>query len=323
MRSAITFRRSAALVGVLLAGLAIPSCGTPVGQAVAAGGRVLEVGPGRAFATPSAAAAQAHDGDTVLIDPGTYDDCAIWHASRLTIAARAPGVVMAGRTCQGKGIFIINGNDVTVRGISFTHAAVPDHNGSGIRAQGSNLTVEQCRFIDNEEGILSGIAPASTITVRDSEFRGNGSCLSACAHGIYAGAIALLEVTNSRFTDTHEAHDIKSRARRTVIRGNDIRDGPTGHSSYLIDVPNGGDVLIEGNTLSKGPRTDNPTTAIAIGAEGVRNPTASLVIRDNRFVSLLSQPTDFVHNLTTTPAELVGNRLTGQVVPLEGPGTVR
>ena len=322
------FGRAAALVGIMLAGVMLAGVGGAAcvvlsAPVAAAGGRVLEVGPGRMFATPSAAASQAHDDDTVLIDPGTYNDCAVWLASRLTIAARGPDVVFAGQTCMGKGIFIINGSDVTVRGITFMNASVPDHNGSGIRAQGTNLTVEQCRFIDNEEGILSGVAPRSTILVRDSEFRGNGTCLSACAHGIYAGAIALLQVENSRFTDTREGHDIKSRARRTVIRNNDISDGPGGHSSYLIDVPNGGDVLIEGNALSKGPRTDNPTTAISIGAEGARNPTASLVVRNNRFVNLLSQPTDFVHNQTQTPAELVGNHLTGQVRPLDGPGTVK
>ena len=38
---------------------------------------------------------------------------------------------------------------------------------------------------------------------------------------------------------------------------------------------------MEHNTLSKGPHTDNETTAVAIGAEGMRNPTNSLVIRDN------------------------------------------
>lgn len=288
-----------------------------------AGGRMLAVGPGHALKLPSQAAMVAFNGDTVLIDPGNYDDCAVWRASRLTIAARAPGVVFTGKTCLNKAIFIIAGNDVAVRGITFTHAAVWDHNGAGILAQGGNLTVENSRFIDNEEGILAGGAPHSTIRVINSEFRGNGTCQAACAHGIYVGAIGLLEVTDSRFTDTHQGHDIKSRALRTVLRGNDISDGPTGHASYLVDVPNGGDLLMERNTLSKGPHTDNDTTAVAIGEEDVRNPTTSLVIRDNSFTNLLPTPTDFVHNLTQTGAELIGNKLMGQVVPLQGPGTVR
>ena len=108
-----------------------------------------------------------------------------------------------------------------------------------------------------------------------------------------------------------------------MLRGNDISDGPTGHASYLVDISNGGDLLMEHNTLSKGPHTDNETTAVAIGAEGMRNPTNSLVIRDNTFTNLLPMQTAFVTNHTLTPAELIGNRLVGKVVPLVGPGTVK
>jgi hypothetical protein len=343
VRSARMVVRSAPLCGPLVAVL-LACCAPPMQAAtggaggsaltggvggptteVAAGGRghVLEVGPGHIMKLPSQAALVARDGDTVLIDPGTYDDCAVWRANRLTIAARAPGVVFAGKTCQGKAIFVINGNDVTVRGISFTHAAVPDQNGAGIRAQGGNLTIQDSHFIDNEEGILAGSMPNTTIRVLNSEFRGNGTCAGACAHGLYVGTIALLDVEDSHFTDTHEGHDIKSRALRTVLRHNDISDGPTGHASYLVDVPNGGDLLMEHNTLSKGPHTDNDSTAVAIGEEHGRNPTTSLVIRDNSFTNLMPKPTDFVHNLTETPAELSNNGLEGKVVPLEGPGTVR
>jgi hypothetical protein len=308
-------------MGGLLFGLALGSCG-PVRIGIEGGG-TLEVGPTRSITLPSQAGFLARNGDTVLIDPGEYDDCAVWRANRLTIAARASGAVFTGKTCQGKAIFVIDGNDVTVRGITFSHAKVPDHNGAGIRAEGGNLTVEDSRFIDNEEGILGGTSTRATIRVTGSAFRGNGICAASCAHGIYVGAIALLDVEDSHFTDTHEGHDIKSRALRTVLRGNDISDGPTGHASYLVDVSNGGDLLMEHNTLSKGPRTDNNSTAVSIGAEGVSHPTTSLVIRDNSFTNLLPGRTDFVHNLTQTDAELTGNRLVGPVVPLEGPGTVR
>ncbi len=305
----------------LLLGLALVACG-PVRIGIQGGG-TLEVDPGKAMRLPSQAAFMARNDDTVVIAPGEYDDCAVWHANRLTIAAQGPGVIFTGKTCQGKAIFVIQGNNVTVRGITFMHAAVPDHNGAGIRAEGNNLTVEDSHFIDNEEGILAGERPDSTIRIVNSEFRGNGNCIAACAHGIYVGRIALLDVENSQFTDTHEGHDIKSRAAHTVLRGNDISDGPTGHASYLVDVPNGGDLLMEHNTLSKGPHVDNKSTAVSIGAEGVSHATLSLVIRDNSFTNLMSKPTDFVHNLTEMDAELIGNKMEGQVVPLEGPGTVK
>ncbi len=107
-----------------------------------------------------------------------------------------------------------------------------------------------------------------------------------------------------------------------MLIDNDIEDGPAGNSSYLVDISNGGDLLMQGNTLEKGLHSENNDTAVAIGAEGVKNPTNSLVIRDNSFTNDMEVPTSFVHNRTTTPAILSGNHLQGQVTPLIGPGTV-
>ena len=147
---------------------------------------------------------------------------------------------------------MIQGNDVIVRGITFTGAHASEHNGAGIRAEGTNLTVEDSRFIDNEEGILSGANAGSTIIVRGSVFQGNGICIEDCAHGIYVGRIERLRIEDSEFFNQHIGHHIKSRALRTEIIGNIIRDGTTGTASYLIDIPIGGSVLISGNHLKKG-----------------------------------------------------------------------
>ncbi len=125
-------------------------------------GSVLNVGPSRQLKLPSQAAAIAKPGDTIRIDAGEYADCAIWRASQLTIEGEGAGAVLAGKSCADKGIFIIGGSDVTVRNITFAHAAVPEHNGSGIRAEGHNLTIEHSRFIDNEDGILSAMIASGT-----------------------------------------------------------------------------------------------------------------------------------------------------------------
>ena len=121
--------------------------------------RTLEVGPRHALKQPSMAAAAAMAGDTIRIDPAVYVDCAVWRASHLTIEASGPGVVITSKTCMGKGIFVVVGDDTTIRGITFTRAVVPDHNGAGIRAIGAGLTVEQSRFLDNENGILAAAPP--------------------------------------------------------------------------------------------------------------------------------------------------------------------
>lgn len=293
---------------------------SPAPAALAA---TLDVGPHRPLSAPSEAARIARNGDTVSIDQGEYADCAVWTQSNLTIEGNGPGVTIRGTVCGGKGLFVTEGDDITIRNLTFAGARAASHNGAGIRAEGRNLSVENSHFLGNENGILAGASPDSTIRITHSEFRGNGSCEAACAHAIYAGRIALLRVERSLFSDTHQGHHIKSRARRTEAVDNRIEDGFGGNSSYLIDVPNGGAVLIEGNRMEKGRHSENPSAAISLGAEGVTNPTPWLIVRNNRFVNDQMHRTVFVRNLTAADARLSGNVLRGDVAPLEGPGSIR
>ena len=282
----------------------------------------LTVGPGQAYATPSAAAKAARPGDTVKIEPGTYRDCAVWRANRLTIEGTGPGVVLADRICQGKAIFVVHANDVTVRRLTFRGARSVDGNGAGIRAEGVNLTIEQVKFVDNENGILTGAKLNSTIIIRNSVFIHNGALVKPLAHALYIGHIKLLRIEHSRFSDTLVGHHIKSRAASTVLIDNHIEDGPNGTASYEVDIPNGGTLIMTGNVIEKGRRNQNSATAITIGEEGVNRPTPEILIKDNRFTND-GPPTAFVRNLTETPAQLIGNTLNGNAVtPLIGPGSV-
>ena len=285
--------------------------------------RTLEVGPNAPYHQPSAAIAAALPDDTIEIAPGTYFDCAVLSASRLTVIGKGPGVVLTDKTCEGKAIFITHGNEITIENITFARARVPDQNGAGIRVEGRDLTVVNCRFIDNEDGILAGDATGSRIIIRDSEFLDNGKCASECAHGIYVGHIALLRIENSRFSRTKEGHHVKSRALRTELVNDTITDGPEGTSSYLVDISNGGSLVMENNVLEKGPMSSNWSAAIVIGAEGVTQPTTELLIRNNRFTNDNEHATIFVRNLTATAASLIGNKFRGKVQPLSGDGSVR
>jgi hypothetical protein len=300
---------------------------------VPAAARTWEVGPGRDLPGPAEAAKVAEDGDRVVFDPGVYRECAIWMASRLTIESRLPPATMnktvmtqtivAGPTCADRGLFVFHGDDITVRGMVFQGARDSQHNGAGILMEGTNLTVEYSQFARNENGILAGGPPASVVRVRHSLFRGNGSCEGSCAHALYVGAlIARLEVSDCVFIDTHTGHGIKSRARVTIVHDSRIEDGATGSSSYLIELPDGGDGEIVNNVLQKGIHSSNKEAAISIGTEDARNRTHSLVIRGNKFTSDLPDPVFFVRNFTQTQARLTDNTLTGRVTALEGPGTV-
>lgn len=283
------------------------------------------VGPGEALPRPSAAAAIAEAGDRVLIRAGTYRDCAVWRVPSVTVEALGGPVVITGPVCERRGLFIAAASGLSVSGLTFRGARAPTGNGAGILAHGGSLTVRDSRFETNESGILMGGAHDGVLLVERSAFIGNGALRDGqeCAHGIYAGRLGRVVIRDSRFEGTRICHHIKSRAAETEVTGTQIRDGRHGDSSYLIDLPNGGDALIRGNRLEKGPRSDNPAQAIALGFEGVSQPTARLLIENNIFRNRQAVRTAFVGNRTATPALLVGNRLSGPVIPLQGPGEVR
>ena len=283
--------------------------------------RTLEVGPGKTFALPSQAAQVAGDGDVVQIAPGTYVDCAVWTSNDLTIEATGPGVILSEKSCDRKGIFVINGNDVTVRGITFQRSVVPDNNGAGIRAQGGNLTVERSSFLENQMGMLVTGSDTSRVIIRDSLFARNGNCYPHCPddvymHALYAGrAIALLRVEGSEFTEQHDGHYVKSRAVRSEIIDNVIHDGDKGTGSYLIDIPDGGTLIASGNRLEKGQGLENEV-AIAIGEESQRNATPEIRIDNNSFNNTQPKSTIFLWNMTKTEPSLGTNKFQGMVVPM-------
>jgi len=282
----------------------------------------LRVGQSQTYKTPSAAAAVAKNGDHIQIEPGQYFDCAVWQADNLVIEGTAPGVVITDKTCNGMGLFVIWGNNTTVRNLTLTRARVPDMNGAGIRLVKGSLTVDGVKFIDDQNGLFGGV-PGTTVTVRNSDFDKNGTCAGACAHAIYIENVDLLRVQNSHFTNTRQGHSIKSRALRTEVVGCTITDGPEGTSSYLIEIANGGTLIVRDNTLEKGPKAENHTAAIAIGAEGVTHPTPEITISNNNFRNDGDYETALVWNVTATPAILKGNKLSGSVIPLKGDGSVQ
>jgi len=286
----------------------------------------LEVGRGKQYPLPSAAAAVARDGDRITIAPGSYSDCAVWKASDLTIeGASADTTTITGTPCEGKALFIARGSNITIRNLAFTDAHVGDFNGAGIRAEGGDLTVEHVRFANDEDGILAGTLPGKRIFIRDSEFIGNGTCEGGggCAHGVYVGGVSLLRIERSRFFGTRAGHDIKSRAERTEVIGCDIADGADGTASFAVDISNGGAVLVRDSHIEKGPRSENHLAGIMIGAEGVKQPTPEIIVENNTFLVEGNYHAYLVYNLSATDAMLRGNVLQGNARALHGDGATK
>lgn len=295
--------------------------------------RVLRVGPDRALRTPSAAARIARNGDHVRIDPGTYRDCAVWRANDLILEGLGkPRPHMTSVVCDDQAIWLIRGNDVRVINIKFSRAHSSQFNGAGIKMVGSNLLVRKSLFHDNENGILTAGRPRSHIIVIGSRFLRNGSCVRACAHGIYAGKVYRLVVRNSIFFGQKQGHHIKSRARMTQILSNRISDGREGTASMSINLPIGGTADISYNHIEQGPKAENYKLMISIGEESIarkgrptpfRQPSRGLIFKNNVFVNNHPRGGIFIRNLTETPLTMRGNRFIGKGIRVVGPALGR
>ena len=208
--------------------------------------RVFYVGPLHEFKQPSAVARLVAAGDEVQIEPGEYYDCALWPVDRLTIVGRGSGAVMTDRQCNGKASFIINGDDVVLRNLTFTRIRVPDRNGAGIRHQGGDLTVENCRFINNEAGIISSGVPDARIVIRDSMFEQNGACVDGrCTASLIVPDVTVLRLERTRFVAPRGGSLLRSNARRSVLIDNYFDDGPDGAALPMVIVT--GDLQADGN----------------------------------------------------------------------------
>lgn len=311
-------------LGELIVGCALLL--SAAGCAAAEGGTTYAIGPDLEYKLLSAVIPKLKSGDKVTVAAGEYFDCAVITTDNVTIEGLGPNAtaVFTDKTCQGKGILVISGAHVTIRNLTLTRARVRDMNGAGIRDESPDLIVEHVKFINNQNGILATPTPnTGRLIVRDSEFVKNGGCFPSCAHGIYANHLELVRVERSKFSNTQQAHHIKSRALRTEVIDNTISDGDEGTASYEIDIPNGGNLLVRGNTIQKGPRAENHTSAVMIGEEGVEQPSRELLIENNVFKNAGDYDTYFVVNMTATEAVLRGNKFSGRVTALKGDGAVQ
>jgi hypothetical protein len=314
------------MIALVLAGCALRQgdAAKPSGTAAAPKARVLEVGPGKRYAKPSAAARATHDGDIIEIAAGVYEgDAAIWRSNDLTIrgvGGRAE-IKAKGADAEDKGIWVIKGKNTTVENIELSGARVHDRNGAGIRQEGAGLTVRNCYFYDNQNGILANHNDASEILIEHSEFNDNGEG-DGQTHNIYIGKVKQFTLRASYSHHADIGHNVKSRAAVNYILYNRIMDEETGTASYAIDLPNGGTSYVIGNLIQQGPKTDN-FTIVAYGKEGLSNPDRAFYFINNTVVN--EGPPDgifvFVQN-GAGPVEIVNNIFAGPGIVLKGPGTL-
>ncbi len=286
----------------------------------------LLVGPGHKYAKPCQAIAAAKPGSAIGIDAkgnGTYNgDVCAWSTDRLTVAGfnGIAHIDAAGHNAQGKATWVIAGDHTTIRDVELSGSAVPDNNGAGIRQEGAGLTVIDCYFHDNQEGILAGDNPTSDIFIEDSEFARNGAG-DGYSHNMYINHVRSFTLEGSWSHDARVGHLVKSRALVNRILYNRIT-GQDGTDSYEIDLPNGGVSDVIGNVIEQGSATQNPAM-LSYGEEGSLNPDSRLYVVGNTFVNDLGHgPSVAVGSAVSEPVTVLDNVSVGSSTLVSQAGAV-
>jgi hypothetical protein len=248
-------------------------------------GGLIQVGPMHKVQSLAAAAALVADGDTIEVESGEYrGDVAVWNKSNITVRAVNGRVrlIAEGMAAEGKGIWVLRGGKMTVEGFDFSGAQVSDKNGAGIRLEQGILTVRDCSFAHNQNGILTNNNPLTELEIINSEF-GNNGYGDGQSHNLYVGSIARLSVRGSYFHHAKVGHLLKSRAAINDIRYNRLTDEVGGSASYELEITNGGIAYIIGNIIQQGSQTENPNI-ISYATEGYKWPKNELYLINNTLV---------------------------------------
>lgn len=277
----------------------------------------LQVGPGKPYSRPCAAIAAAAAGDIIEVDAaGSYDGdvCAV-NKNNLTIRGMGgrARIDAAGKNSQGKAIWVVSGSNVTIENIELSGAAVPDRNGAGIRAEGTNLTIRNCYFHNNEMGILAADNLASQILVENSEFGYNGRG-DGYTHNIYINHVGRFTFRYNYSHHSDLGQLVKTRAAENYILYNRLTAEAGSNVAYEIGVPNGGRTYIIGNLVHQSANTSN-SSFIDYMLEGshASNPSRELFVINNTFVNDRTAGATFVNiqSGVSTPAVIRNNLFIG------------
>lgn len=253
---------------------------------------------------------------TILIAPGTYNECAVQEAGVITFKAVQPGTaIFEKETCEDKAALVLRGHGSTVDGLVFRGYSVNDGNGAGIRIETGDLNVVNSMFLDSQEGILGGSPDGQKISIDRSTFSGLGQCDQStnCAHSVYLINKGSVVITRSRFERGRGGHYVKLRTPNVRILDSSFDDSAGHNTNYMIDLCEGGTGLISRNIFVQGADKENGSALIVVAAEARTYSSAGLRIEDNEASMTPGAGGNpaFVADLSHQQLAIGANRLSG------------
>ncbi|NVK54897.1 MAG: hypothetical protein HWE26_04730 [Alteromonadaceae bacterium] len=192
------------------------------------------------------------DGSKVYLGPGMFSEgISINHDDVLISGSDNTHFVDA--VVNRKATFVVNGDNVTIENIECSGVAVRDNNGACVRQQGKNLTLSNVYFHDSQQGVLSG-KDTGRLLVQFSRLERLG--LKGRAHGIYSANDELIIRHSTIINAKDQGHEVKSRAKKTVISSSVIGSVDS-NNSRAVDIPNGGELSVTNSVVFQGASTVN------------------------------------------------------------------
>ena len=300
-----------------------------------------QVGPSRTYKTPNAVVNLVANSDTIAIDAATYtnDYVNTWAKNNLTLCGVGgrPILLSTYQPPNLKAIWVISGTNTTVENVEFTGARLSSTNGgngAGIRQQADTLTLRNCSFHDNNDGILVDTSATSDILIDSCEFYNNGYTNTAdnpnekyvgYAHNMYIGQVRTFTI---RYSYSHasigQGHLLKSRALTNYILYSRLTEESNGNASYEVNLPQGGLSFVVGNLIEKGANAANHGRIIDYSDEGTKNPIQNLYLANNTIVNDYGGSPFFVWIDSSAPSpsgKAVNNLFIGNGTLSNGVGT--
>ncbi len=233
---------------------------------------------GQIYKDLRSASSAIQTGSIVIFGSGIYRDGLSINQDSVILKGSV-GTHFKGAAIQGMATFVVNGNHVVIENIECSEVAVPHQNGACVCQNGRDLTLRYVYFHDSEQGILSAKG-SGKLTIENSRFERLGKI--GRAHAVYSHNDRL-EIRYSRFLSSKdEGHEIKSRASVTIIESSVIAS-LSGKDSRLIDVSNGGRLIVRNSVLEQGVNTSN-FQLIGFGLEGMKNGYPQSVTIENNTI---------------------------------------
>jgi hypothetical protein len=242
--------------------------------AEAVAGRILKVcQEGCAFSSIAMALQGAGSGDTIMVEPGVYTTGAVISVNGISLIAK-PGTFLQGAVVENKAAIVVKGNNTVIDGIECSDIVVAARFGGCVRLEGQTLTLRHVYFHDAKEGLSTG-PNVGQITIEDSLFERLGA--KGLANAVDIGATDGVTIRRTTLLASRElGHEVKSHAARTVIEDSVIAS-LDGEDSRLVDVSNGGEVIIRNSILEKGPASESGNL-IGFALEGGTHERNSLTL---------------------------------------------